>query len=452
MLLRNAIQEIRGLRFMVEQLQVRSGFARQVLLDSSYIKEPNKIQSELTQIEFYLGLIRNPANKEPIGELNNLLGTLKDIRGSIARLAGGQVLNDIELFEIKSFSMNSLVIGEVYTLPDLAPVVEILDPDDTQIPQFYIYDSYSDELAALRRKIKSLKEDDPERENLYYQSTLLEDRVRESLSERLKPYGNELLNALISCAELDIRLAKAQQAFDMNLCKPLIRKDSISFRGLFNPEIKATLEAEGKRFQPVDITIERKPSLITGANMTGKSVVLKTVALAQALFQYAFYLPAAAAQLLPVESLYLSVGDDQDELNGLSSFAAEMLKIDHIIQELKQGKEILVLIDEPARTTNPTEGKAIVNALVALLSEKKAYALVTTHYSGISSPCRKLRVKGLSDQVASGSVTVQNIDQYIDYALIEEKDDNVPHEAIRIARILGVDAAFLDRASDYLEN
>ena len=43
------------------------------------------------------------------------------------------------------------------TLPDLEPVVNILDPEKMRIPHFYVYDAYSPELAALRTKMKTLQ-------------------------------------------------------------------------------------------------------------------------------------------------------------------------------------------------------------------------------------------------------------------------------------------------------
>lgn len=49
-----------------------------------------------------------------------------------------------------------------------------------------------------------------------------------------------------------------------------------------------------------------------------------------------------------------------------------------------------------------------------------------------------------------GTLTIHNINEYIDYSLIEDNDTSVPQEAMRIARILGVDENLLDRAEIYL--
>ena len=60
----------------------------------------------------------------------------------------------------------------------------------------------------------------------------------------------------------------------------------------------------------------------------------------------------------------------------------------------KMGKPLLVLIDELARTTNPTEGRAIVCGVVELLESRRIRTVVTTHYSGVNVPCKHLKVRG----------------------------------------------------------
>ena len=109
------------------------------------------------------------------------------------------------------------------------------------------------------------------------------------------------------------------------------------------------------------------------------------------------------------------------------------------------------MIDELARTTNPTEGKAIVNAVLDFLTGKGVRSLITSHYSGIKAGCKKMRVKGFIKDKTDGRLTINNINEFIDYSLIEETQDSVPHEAMRIARILGVDEELLDKAENYLE-
>ena len=98
---------------------------------------------------------------------------------------------------------------------------------------------------------------------------------------------------------------------------------------------------------------------------------------------------------------------------------------------------MLALIDEPARTTNPIEGTALVRALLDILKDKKISVLMTTHYNVPGDFFRRLKVKGLS----AGKM---------DYSLIETVEGEIPHEAINVARSLNIDPVWLDEAEKIL--
>ena len=229
------------------------------------------------------------------------------------------------------------------------------------------------------------------------------------------------------------------------------KNERLSFQKLFHPQLREILLQEGRKFQPVDVGLERGVTLLTGANMAGKSVLLKSIALAQGLAQFGFYVPAERAEIVPVSDILTCMGDGQDELSGLSSFAAEMLCVNEILLRVKRGEKVLVLIDELARTTNPTEGRAIVNGVIEFLAAYQIRALVTTHYGGIIAPCRKLRVRGFREEKIQGKLTLQNITDYIDYSLLEDASGEVSQEAIRIAEIIGVSRELTDNAKKFLD-
>src|SRR5690606_6400299 len=113
----------------------------------------------------------------------------------------------------------------------------------------------------------------------------------------------------------------------------------------------------------------------------------------------------------------------------------EMIRLNKIVKHINKGESLLVLIDELARTTNPTEGKAIVAGVLNFLSEHKVSSLITTHYT-IHTDCRKLRVKGFRLKDEYVKIDIHNINNYIDYTLEESSEKEVPHEAIYIAEIL----------------
>ncbi len=49
-------------------------------------------------------------------------------------------------------------------------------------------------------------------------------------------------------------------------------------------------------------------------------------------------------------------------------------------------------------------------------------------------------------------LTLQNINNYMDYSLVENDSRANTHQALKIARLLGVDQELLDSATQYLEN
>ena len=110
----------------------------------------------------------------------------------------------------------------------------------------------------------------------------------------------------------------------------------------------------------------------------------------------------------------------------------------------------MIILDEPARTTNPKEGTAIIEALIDELYSKNCSLLITTHYPNIiAENAKKMRVKGLMREKIS-EINEKNINNFIDYSFIEDEKANIPEEAITIAEILGVDEEFIKTARKFL--
>ena len=458
---REVVAHTSGLQFLMEDLDLRSPMGRRYLLDSKMMCCEKEIAAELTLVD--RAVVALESNSDLIAKLQNKLAQLRDIRGSVNNLIGNLVLDDVELFEIKVFS---LVVQEIEELqkggklnflavPDLSQLIRLLDPQNTKIPSFYIYDNYSEELAEARKELKLAKskngDSDLDIEVLFSKMQEIEAKVREELCTKISQFGAILANALSQLAHLDLLIAKAVQVSKWNLSKAQISEGKTLYTGMFNPMIKNELANQNKQYQAIDIDLEKSVCLITGANMAGKTVVLKTLALCQYLFQFGFFVPATAAQISIVDKVMISVGDEQSELNGLSSFASEMLNVSHMVKDSQNQNNVLILIDELARTTNPVEGLAIVNAVADIFYQGKIRSVITTHYSGLKSKFRKLRVKGLDKDLGANVITHKNINSYMDYSLVEDLEGEVPHEALRIASLLGIDKEIIERAQNHLD-
>lgn len=445
MQLKNVIDSPCGLRFMLDELELQSGFARRWLLDSPMMTGDEEIGASYGVLHRFTDFI-DRVEKTRIDTLLFKLQGLKDIRTTILNLTQNAVLDDIELFEVKHLAILATDVAKilkqhdmdgVVEIPALDEVINILDPDGMKIATFYIYDSYCAQLKDLRIQMRQHPD---QQDDLLLQASELEEGVRRDLSVQLHPFATAIEQAQIALAQIDVYLAKAKQMKQMGLTFPTISSDGTSrYMSMFNPQVKDALAAHGRSFQPVDISYGMQPTLITGANMGGKTVVLKTLTMCQLLFQFGFGIPAASAQIAVKDEIHFCIGDEQSVEKGLSSFAAEMKNIDAVIKASRKNKKLLALIDEPARTTNPTEGAALVTALLTVLAGKDMSLVMTTHYDIEPGEARCLRVKGFENGE-------------MDYQLVEVQDGEVPHEALNIAQSLGIDSEWINIARNLLES
>ncbi|MDR3328313.1 MAG: DNA mismatch repair protein MutS [Prevotellaceae bacterium] len=438
-----------GFLSLIENLEIKSSIGWRFFANNVFITSKNLIVDELTNTQKTISFLQNNKFDKDFQILDENFCEIADIERTIKNIAQNIVLNDIELFEVKKFVLISekirLVTDNIKLIefPDLSKVVKILDPENTSMPTFYIYDVYSAELALLRKRLKTEPSQD-----LQLQILELEQEIRHSLSQKLKPFAGNLLVALNNAACLDLLIAKAKFALKYELCQPQIVENETEYSQIFNPEIKETLETLGRKYQKIDIAFSDHPVLITGINMGGKTLLLKTLALSQMLCQYGFYVPAKTAKISLVAKVMFSFTDEQNQKQGLSSFAAEMLNMNEIITQISENQNILVLIDELARTTNPKEGAAIVSAMLEILSEKQIKSFITTHYDIHNATCCRLRVKGFVDNIEN--INPKNIEQFIDYQLIEDNSNKTPQQAFRIAELLNINKILIEKAKKKL--
>ena len=424
---------------MIDQLELQSGYARRWLLDTEMMTRAEDIVVCYDALRHFVEFVER-VDKIHIDTLLFKLQGLKDIRTTIRNLAGKQVLDDIELFEVKHLAilagdvaklLKQHDLDSVVAIPPLDQVINVLDPDGMKIATFYIYDSYCEQLKQLRSQMRQHPD---QQDDLILQADALEDSVRADLSERLRPFATAIEQAQLALARTDVLMAKAMQMRAMGLTFPELSLDGMCrYEGIFHPQVLAAVTSHGRKYQPVDIAYGLQPTLITGANMGGKTVVLKTLTLCQLLFQFGFGIPAAQARIDVKDEIYFCIGDEQSVEKGLSSFAAEMKNIDAVIKASRMNKKLLALIDEPARTTNPTEGAALVSALLRVLDGKDMSLVMTTHYDIEPGKAHCLRVKGFENGE-------------MDYRLVEVRDGEVPHEALNIAQNLGIDTEWIETA------
>ncbi|MCY0875373.1 MAG: hypothetical protein OWT28_03745 [Firmicutes bacterium] len=211
-----------------------------------------------------------------------------------------------------------------------------------------------------------------------------------------------------------------------------------------------------ERPTPIDLHLARPVTVLVGPNMGGKTVAQKTVLLLQACHQLGFPIPAVEGTTYEAP-LFRSVryvgGDTQSITSGLSSFGAEMVSL----QLALTCTQVLMCLDELGRTTNPQEGQALVEAVLAhLKSRTDVIALVATHFPIRTSGCGYVRVSGLREdreqwpQGLSLEERLAWLRRAMDYRLIACLPWETSQVGLQIAGWLGLEPAIVNHAQTLL--
>lgn len=418
--------------------------------------------------------------------LNKMLSnfmTMKNIRLTVNKCREA-ALNEIELFEVKRFllqtdellprfeAVQKVLMLEGVSLEDTRGALELLDPEKNRIATFYISDSYSSRLRTVRKEKKALEEQIRRLPNGEEKETLLAKRVlaaaeeeheemvvRSQLSEKLRPYLDAMLHNMDAVADIDLTVEKAHLAKKYGGVMPVLTENRLRMEDMVNPQIADVLTEKGKTFTPVSIALEKGATVITGANMGGKSVALKTIALNILLTQCGFFPFAKAAEVPLFDSMHIISEDLESIDRGLSSFGGEIVRFNQVMGRLQEGFAF-ILLDEFARGTNPDEGAAIVQAVTAYLNHANAITVLATHYDNVAQRgnahyqvigLKELDVHKLQQEIAAagGEVGVELIARHMNYGLyrVEDRQD-CPRDALNICRLLGMKPEILSMVEE----
>lgn len=466
------LRERAGLQWVLDRLAPLSPFGRAAARSLRWYGpgEEAALEAELSNVEQALPLwAENPPH---FRAMTRCLPLFHDIRGSLDREADSP-FDLVELFELKHFLLTLEQISAAYgalrpfsgvTLIPMEEALDLLDPSGRRLPAFAIEDACHPDLPALRREKAAVEAqiraasgaDRPalleRRRVLAVREEALELEVRRALTGRLMALRGVFLSNMEALGRLDLILAKALLARRQGCIRPVLRRDGRAvLRGLRHPQVAADLEVRGEAFTPVDIDLSRGCTVITGANMGGKTVSLRAVTLSLLLCQCGFFVFAARAELPLFHRAALILADSGPGGGGLSSFGVEVHALDALLRE-SRGIFFFLALDEFARGTNPQEGAALARTLVQYLNGLHCVALMTTHYDGVSDAARAhYQVAGLVREISGdeGDDPRTRIARRMDYRLLPAPPGApCPRDALRVCRLLDLDANLLSLFSE----
>ncbi|MBI5528180.1 MAG: Smr/MutS family protein [Deltaproteobacteria bacterium] len=202
------------------------------------------------------------------------------------------------------------------------------------------------------------------------------ERLLSSLSRAAARESGVLRANLETLRRLDVLFAKAEIASLLNASAPAAGP-SICLLGAHHP----LLSIRQKEVVANDITIPEacRGLLVSGPNAGGKTVLLKTVGLAAAMFAAGVPPAVLPGSTIPLfDEVFAVFGDAQDLRDDLSSFSGHLVQLNAILD--RAGPRSLVLLDEIASDTDPREGAALAAAIIEELSARGALVLATTHF------------------------------------------------------------------------
>lgn len=418
-----------------------------------------------------------------LNHLRRIFMQMKDIRPALKK-ARDMCLNDLELFELKNFLIYSdqakTVALRVRTLTgireldyeDTTPALNLLDPDQRRIPTFSIYESYSEALADIRKRKGELEKcmqlASSEEERMEYKEKrrfiILEEeeeeqKIREKLTENLRPFLQMIEKNTCITGSLDLLLEKMSASLYGKTVKPMITEEQFALEEVTNPWVASVLKEKNLTFTPLTISLEKGAGIITGANMGGKSVALKTIALNVLLALCGFYVYAQKAYIPFFDNVLIVSEELQSVKQGLSSFGAEIVQMQQVVENIEK-EFCFVVLDEFSRGTNPHEGAALVRAVTKYLNQKEVIALLVTHFDHVAeygkvhyqvAGLKDMDTKQVSHEIAAAGKDkgVSVIASHMNYGIYRVEDEaDCPKDAFRICRLLGLSDEIMNFIED----
>jgi len=250
------------------------------------------------------------------------------------------------------------------------------------------------------------------------------ERILRVLSASVAQHADALIALVETTADVDVVLASAALSRGWGGA-PVTVTDDVRLLGARHPLLDRATAV------PIDLDLgPLRAVVISGPNTGGKTVALKTLGLAALLHQCGLRPPAVSASLPVFDSVLADIGDRQSIEMSLSTFSGHLRTLVAILESATERS--LVLLDEVAAGTDPEEGSALAQALVARLAHQARLTVVTTHYPELKEWA------SASDEVANAATSFDP-DTGEPLYRVDLGRPGTSH-ALRIAERLGLDA------------
>lgn len=204
--------------------------------------------------------------------------------------------------------------------------------------------------------------------------------------------------------QLDVFMAAGKTVHELNFAYPELipQGTELSILGFFHPFIPNPV--------PNDIAFDAQQNLcfVTGANMAGKSTVLKAIGICVYLAHIGFPVPAAQMRTTVFNGMFTTINLSDNIMAGHSHFYREVLRIKEVAHRTGSVQNILVIFDELFRGTNVKDAHDASLAIIKAFSGvRNSVFIVSTHIvevadelQGVENIFFRCLTTGIKDQKA----------------------------------------------------
>lgn len=248
-------------------------------------------------------------------------------------------------------------------------------------------------------------------------------------------------------AAIDVPCCMADLAQRHDWCRPQVAADrGLSITDGRHPIVEDALPRG--TFVPNDFDLDGESctlTIITGPNMSGKSTIMRQVALIVLLAQMGSFVPARRARIGVADAIFTRVGAMDDLAAGRSTFMVEMSEAAEMLSRATDRS--LVILDEIGRGTSTFDGVAIAWAVAEHIQARiGCRTLFATHYHELTDLVRSVpRARNCSVAVREWGGEVLFLRKLVDGPASKSY-------GIQVARLAGLPDEVIARAREVLAN
>jgi DNA mismatch repair protein MutS len=262
------------------------------------------------------------------------------------------------------------------------------------------------------------------------------------LWQQVAAQGERLAALARDLAQIDLVATLAHVAVRERWTRPrIVRERVLAIADGRHPVVCRAVEG----YVPATVALDERARLLvlTGPNMSGKSTLMRMVALCVVLAQMGSFVPASAMEFGLCDRIFTRIGASDDIASGRSTFLVEMTEVATIVHQATA--DSLVVLDEVGRGTATYDGMALAQAIVEHLHDAtRCRGVFATHYHQLVG-----MLDGLSGLVLAQMGVWRDGGRLV---FLHTLQPGVAEGSfgIAVARMAGLPAALLARAEERL--